>query len=161
MNMLKDLLGQFLKYFEFVGENEWETGFRCGAFFAVATILILVVLLLLLRFIFFRKRQIRQLTLDAPKGKYVISASAIADLLSAKIKEFNEVTLLKTRIYPVRGGKCRIVLYINLVPNGNPINVPELISRIQEESLALLSDVFGVTTVANVSVCINRAKQKS
>lgn len=160
MNMLKDLLGQFLKYFEFCGENEWETGFRCGAFFAIATILFLVVVILCFRFIFFRKRRIRQLTLETEKGKFVISSSAITDLLSVKIKEFKEVALLKTKIYAASRKNCQIVLYVNLLPAGEMVNVPELIARIQDESLALLSDVFGITNVSNVSVCINRAKPK-
>ena len=58
MSKLKELLLVFKQYFEFAGSSDWETGFRCGAFVSISTILFIAILLLLLRFVFFRKRPI-------------------------------------------------------------------------------------------------------
>ena len=160
MNELKDLLFIFKQYFEFSGSSDWETGFRCGAFVAISTILFIAILLLLLRFSFFRKRPIRQLELDGEKGKYVISASAISDLLAVKTAEYPEVTLLKTKILPARNKKCKIVMNINYIPSAEAAKLQDLVTSLQGDVVAVLSDVFGITSVESVSICISRAKKK-
>ena len=160
MNRIQELLAPFKQYFDFAGSSEWEAGFRSGAFFAIATILFFVVLLFLLRFIIFRKHQLRQVELDSANGKYVVSSSAIADLLAKKIAEIPEVSLLKIKLYPARNKKCQIVMHINYLPGDNAENLKDLITKLQEGSLAVLSDVFGITNVENVSICVARAKEK-
>lgn len=158
MNKLRELLDYFMHYFDFSGATEWEIGFRCGAFFAIATILFLVVLILLLRFIFFRKRQIRQIELNGAKGKYIVSSAAISDLLSARISEVSEISLLKIKIFPSRHKKCQVVLYINYLPMEGAGNVKDLVSELQTATIAALSEVFGITAVESVSVRVARAK---
>ena len=160
MKELKFLLDYFKQYFDFCGATDWEVGFRCGAFFAISTILFLVILMFLFRFIFFRKRQIRQIVLDGEKGKYVVSSAAIADLLAAKIAEFSEVSLLKMKVFPAPKKKCRIVMHLNYLPGESAQNLKDLITRLQAESLAVLGDVFGITDVESVSICVSRAKRK-
>lgn len=160
MSNLKELLLIFKQYFEFSGSSDWETGFRCGAFVAVSTILFLTILILLVRVIIFRKRQIRQMELEGEKGKYVIASAAISDLLSAKMEQYPEVALLKTKIYPARNKKCQIVLHINYLQSAESDNLQSLVSRIQEDVVAELGVVFGITSVDTVSVCISRAKKK-
>ena len=160
MNKIQELVEHFKQYFDFSGASEWEAGFRSGAFVAIATILFLAVLLLLLRVITFRKRQLRQIEMNGAIGKYVVSSAAIADLLSKKIAEIPEVSLLKIKIFPSRNKKCQIVMHINYLPGENAENLKELFVRLQEGSLAALSEVFGITNVDNVSVCVARAKEK-
>ena len=160
MSKLKELLLLFKQYFEFSGSTDWEVGFRCGAFVAISTILFLVILILLVRLVFFRKLPIRQLELNGEKGKYVISAAAISDLLSSKMEEYPEVTLLKTKIYPARNKKIQIFMHINYLPSSEAENLQNLVSKLQEDVVAVLSEVFGITTVDSVSICITRAKQK-
>lgn len=160
MNRIQELGEAIKQYFLFSNANEWESGFRCGSFFAIATFLILLFLLILIRISFFRRHQIRQLVLDGPAGKYIISVSAISDLLTAKAAEFSEAALLKARIYPARGGKCQVILHINYLPGENAVKVPELVSRLQAETLAALDEVFGIKTVDSVVVCVSRAKRK-
>ena len=92
--------------------------------------------------------------------KYVISVSAITDLLTAKAAEFPEASLLKARVYPARGNKCQVILHINYLPVENAGNVPELVSRLQAETLSSLEEVFGIKNVASVIICISRAKRK-
>ena len=160
MNSFEDI-GRFFKdYFLCSNAGEWESGFRCGSFLAISTFLILLFLIILLRLLFFRKHQIRQLVLDGPAGKYVISVAAIADLLTAKAGEFANAALLKARIYPVRGKKCQVFLHINYLPGENSGNVPELVARLQAETLSSLEEVFGIKNVDSVVVCVSRAKQK-
>ena len=160
MSNLKELLLIFKQYFEFAGSSDWETGFRCGAFVSISTILFIAILLLLLRFVFFRKRPIRQLELNGEKGKYVISASAISDLLAGKTEEYPEVTLLKTKIYPAGNKKCQIVMSINYLPSADAAKLQDLITSLQSDVVAVLSDVFGITSVESVPICISRAKKK-
>ena len=160
MSTLKELLLLFKQYFEFSGSSDWEIGFRCGAFLAVSTILFLTMLLLLMRLVFFRKRQIRQMELEGEKGKYIIASPAISDLIFAKMEQYPEVALLKTKIYPIRNKKCQIVLHINYLQSAESDNLQSLVSRIQEDVIAELGMVFGITSVDNVSVCISRAKKK-
>lgn len=160
MNELKSLLEVFKQYFDFSGATDWEVGFRCGAFFSISTILFLVIFLFLMRIIFFRKRQIRQIVLDAEQGKYVVSSAAIADLLAAKIAEFSEVSLLKMKVFPARKKKCKIVMHLNYLPGKEAQNLKDLINRLQAESLAALGDVFGITDVESISICVSRAKSK-
>ena len=160
MNTLKELLLLFKQYFEFAGSSDWEIGFRCGAFVSISTILFLAILLLLLRFVFFRKRPIRQLELNGEKGKYIISSSAIADLIAVKTAEYPEVTLLKTKIYPARNKKCQIIMTINYLPSVEAAKLQDLITSLQADVIAVLSDVFGITSVESVSICISRAKKK-
>ena len=160
MSKLKELLLLFKQYFEFSGSTDWEVGFRCGAFVAISTILFLVILILLVRLVFFRKLPIRQLELNGEKGKYVISAAAISDLLATKMEEYPEVTLLKTKIYPARNKKIQIFMHINYLPSSEAENLQNLVSKLQEDVVAVLSEVFGITTVDSVSICITRAKLK-
>ena len=160
MSKLKELLLLFKQYFEFSGSSDWEIGFRCGAFLAVSTILFLTMLLLLMRLVFFRRRQIRQMELEGERGKYIIASAAISDLISAKMEQYPEVALLKTKIYPTRNKKCQIVLHINYLQSAEADNLQNLVSRIQEDVIAELGMVFGITSVDTVSVCISRAKKK-
>lgn len=160
MKVLDDLMVIFGNFFEFAGATEWETGFRCGSFFAIATFLLVLFVLILLRLLLFRKHQVRQIVMEGPKGNYVVSASAITDLLNVKISEFKEVSLLKTRIYPVRGGKNQITLHLNYLPGEEAAKVPELISRLQAETLGTLSETFGIDSIDSVVICVSRAKRK-
>jgi hypothetical protein len=153
-------LEPFKQYFEFSGASEWEAGFRSGAFFAIATILFVTVLLFLLRVIIFRKHQLRQIELDGANGRYIVSSSAIADLLSRKIAEIPEVSLLKIKLFPARNKKCQIVLHINYLPGHGADNLKDLIAKLQEGSLAALAEVFGITNVDSVSICVVRAREK-
>ena len=160
MNRIQELLAPFKQYFDFAGSSEWEAGFRSGAFLAIATILFFVVLLFLLRFIIFRKHQLRQIELDSEKGTYIISSAAVADLLSRKVSEIPEVSLLKIKLFPVRNKKCQIVMHINYLPQEGADNLKDLVTKLQEGALAVLSEVFGITNVDSVSVCVVRAKEK-
>ena len=98
--------------------------------------------------------------LDGEKGKYVISASAISDLLAVKTAEYPEVTLLKTKILPARNKKCKIVMNINYIPSAEAAKLQDLVTSLQGDVVAVLSDVFGITSVESVSICISRAKKK-
>ena len=160
MNSFHELGNMLKQYFLFNGESDWESGFRCGSFFAIATFLILMFLLILIRMIFFRKHQIRQMVMDAPAGKFEVSISAITDLLSAEISKISEISLLRARVYPVRGGKCQIILSINYFPAENSTPVPALVSKIQEDTLSSLSRTFGIETVDSVMIRVSRAKRK-
>ena len=160
MSKIKEVFGLFRQYFEFSGADNWEIGFRCGAFFAISTILFLVVLIFLIRLLFFRRRQIRQMEMESEKGRYVISVAAIADLLAAKVSEFSEINLLKTKIFPARNKKCKIVMYINYIPVEDGENLQDLIASIQNESIDALAEVFGITAVESVTICVTRAKAK-
>ena len=160
MNGFQEFGDMLKQYFLFHGESDWESGFRCGSFFAIATFLLLLLLLVLLRMIFFRRHQIRKMTMDAPAGKFEVSISAITDLLSAEISKIAEISLLKARIYPVRGNKCQIVLSINYFPGEESTPVPQLVSKIQEDTLASLSRTFGIESVDSVVIRVSRAKRK-
>lgn len=160
MNHFKEFIDLFKKYFEFTGVTEWEAGFRSGAFFAISILLFLIVLFFLLRVIIFRKHQLRQIELDSEKGKYIISSAAVADLLSRKVSEIPEVSLLKIKLFPVRNKKCQIVMHINYLPQEGADNLKDLVTKLQEGALAVLSEVFGITNVDSVSVCVVRAKEK-
>lgn len=158
MNTIREMFRFFKPYFSFEGATDWEVGFRCGAFFAIATILFLVVIFLLFRLVFFRKRQIRQVELNGAKGKYVVASTAISDLLGSKISDIAEVSLLKVKVFPARHKKCQIVLYINYLPIEGADNLKNLVTELQNETLTALADVFGITSVESVSVRIARAK---
>ena len=160
MNRLENLGSFFKDYFLSCNAGEWEGGFRCGSFLTIATFLILLFLFSLIRILLFRRRQIRQLVMEGPAGKYVISVSAISDLLTSKIAEFPAVILLKARIYPVRGNKCQVYLHINYLPGAEAEKVPALVSKLQAETLSSLEEVFGIKNVDTVVVCVSRAKQK-
>lgn len=160
MNSFRELVGYFNEhYFNFDGATDWDVGFRCGAFFAIATILFLVVVILLLRLIFFRKHQIRQVELNGAKGKYVVASTAIADLLRARISEFSEVSLIKVKVYPARHKKCKIELFINYLPIEGAANLKSLIEDLQNQTLTALSEVFGITSVESVAIRVSRAKE--
>ena len=160
MSKLKELLLLFKQYFEFSGSSDWEIGFRCGAFVAISTILFLVILILLMRFVFFRRLPVRQMELNGTRGRYIVSSAAISDLLAAKVAEYPEVVLLKTKIYPVRNKKCQISLHINYLPAENAENLQNLVARLQEDVVTVLNEVFGIASVDSVSICISRAKTK-
>ena len=161
MTKIKELLGCFRQYFAF-GEapDNWEVGFRCGAFTAISTILFIIVLFALLRLLFFRKRQLRQLEIDGEKGKYIIATAAVADLLASRMAVFQDITLLKTKVFPGRNKKCQIIMYVNYRPVEDAENLQSLISKLQDTALEALANVFGVTTVESVSVCVTRANGK-
>lgn len=161
MSKIKEVFSLFHQYFEFSGASDWEVGFRCGAFFAISTILFLVVLMFLIRLLFFRKHQLRQMVMDGEKGQYIVSVAAIADLLATKVAEFSDVSLLKTKIFPARNKKCKIVMYINYIPKEGGGKLQNLISSIQNESINALAEVFGITAVETVSICVTRAKEKN
>ena len=160
MKLFQELVNFFKQYFQFSGLNDWESGFRCGSFCAIATFLILIFLLAFLRLILFRKHQIKHLELDGPQGKYEISLAAISDLLAAKVAEFSETNLLKSRIYPARRNKCRIVLYVNYFPSESSAGVPDLVSKLQAETLSALSEIFGINSVETVAIRVIRARKK-
>ena len=160
MNYLHELGDVLKQYFLFNGENEWESGFRCGSFFAIATFLILLLLLVLVRMIFFRRRQIRQITMDGPAGKFDVSVSAISDILSEEVSKIPEISLLRARIYPVKGGKSQVILSVNYFHGEESTPVPQLVSKIQENTISALSTVFGIDTIDSVMIRISRAKRK-
>ena len=159
MSKFSVLIEHFKQYFDFCGATELEIGFRYGAFSAISIILFLTILILLFRFVFFRKRQIRQIELDGTKGKYVISASAITDLLASKIAEYPEISLLKTKIFPVKS-KIQIIMHINYIPQKDAENLKDLIAGLQENAIKVLDEVFGIQNIDSVSVSVSRARSK-
>ena len=147
---LLELKEQTIRFFSLDTGNEFFAGFMFG--WMVFALLILVALILY--WIFSSPHRAKGIALQAEHGAVFISARSISDLIIALEKEFPGIEITRVGLFSRRKGTY-LETHMEYQPSDSG-NLPQLLDSFQKKALAELSSSFGITSVSEIRIRIDR-----
>ena len=144
---------QIIQNYLFTVNDSEVFAFQCG-YLTGALVALLFVLLL-----GFLPRSAKGVTLRAPHGKLLISATAIADLIKALGAEFNDIDIVKVNLYHEKKGALR--LYISLIYFTDGDSMLKVAESFQNRVLEALKHNFGIENIHNIELHVRKSKTKT
>jgi hypothetical protein len=152
---------EFLKIFNIKPEacdKILQSDFNCGFIAALAFVVFVLIVLLVIRlllFLVFRTRRCGKVIVPSPDGNLIVTRKAIESVVRAELAEFTQITVRKLVLYR-KGKKYSLALYCQFSKEG--AGMPEIAQELKVRIKEVMNKLFGIDTMNEVSICIERLK---
>lgn len=141
---------QAIRFFSLDTGNEFLAGFIVGLMVFALLILIALILYWIVSF----RRHAKGITLQAERGTVFISARSISDLVKSLEDEFPGLEIAKVNLY-TRRREAYLVTHLEYQPSASS-SLPSVLDAFQKKTLEVLASSFGISSVAEVRIRIDR-----
>ena len=153
---------EFLKLFNIkpeTAEKILQSDFNCGYLAALATVFIILVLLLVIRILFyliFRQKRCSKISIPSSDGELVVTRKAIETVVRKELGCFSQIEVRKLLLYR-KNNQYSMRLYCLFSREGS--GMPEITQELKPRLKEVMSKLFGIDTLNDISICIERLKE--
>ena len=146
----QELKEQAVRFFSLDTGSELFAGFMMG----LMVFGLLILAALFLYWIFHSPRHVRGITLQGERGSVFISARSISDLIGSLEKEFPGIEIVRVGLFS-RRNEPYLEAHLEYQPSENSA-LPSLLDSFQKRALSELESSFGITSVREIRIRIDR-----
>ena len=148
MNEIRELIGRF--------NLLWANDFYRGVIVTLALIVGVCLLYFILKMIFwlkFRWRRCREVMIEMPAGKVMVSENALTAALQSELAKFRQLVIRKIAVYRKKN-KYRMVIFATLAPDYGSELMPQLFMAVKPLLTQRMEDVFGIKDFDDMTIRI-------